>query len=156
MNRMIEQTNFIVVSGCTGTLIDLDQKLILTNYHCIDNNVTVDVRDEHQPDGTVKKVKRVRLKTVTVEQNAYADFEMVGKQSYVTDIVAYEKRKDLALLKIKAKTIPHTLSAPLLPDGSGMQRGDRVHIIGNPLGLDATYGGGFITNLNRTFQFNGS
>lgn len=153
MNRMIEQTNFIVNSGCSGTLIDLKQRLILTNYHCIDSKVRVETREEHQPDGTVKKVKRVRLYDVRVEQNAYADFEKVGTTSYVSELVHYEKRKDLALLKLKADKIPHTQAAPLLPEGSKLQRGETVYIIGNPLGLDATVGQGLISNLNRTFQF---
>ena len=78
MNEIIEQTNFIVNSGCSGTLIDLKNRLILTNYHCIDNNVEIVEREETTTTGAVKKVKFKRYKDVPVVQNGYDGFSKVS------------------------------------------------------------------------------
>ena len=39
MNSDITQTNFIVADQCSGTLISLKEKLVLTNNHCLEGYV---------------------------------------------------------------------------------------------------------------------
>ena len=153
MNATVNQVNFVVGSGCSGTLIDLERRLILTNYHCVDSNVRVVTVQETQLDGTIKEVKRVKLETVDVSQKAYADYALVGSATYVADLVAWEKRQDLALLQMRREDIPHTMQAHMPPNGVELMRGETVYIVGNPLGLDATIGVGVISSLNRTFEF---
>jgi hypothetical protein len=46
MNRVIDQTNFVVNRGCSGTLISIEERLILTNHHCIDQNISFVEREE--------------------------------------------------------------------------------------------------------------
>ena len=152
INRTIEQTNFIVDRGCAGTLISASKGLILTNYHCIDGKVTTVERDATNPDGSVAKKKFRKYEDVPVEQKHYEGFIFIGSSHYLTEIVAEAKTKDLAVLKLKGKTL-HNFASPLIPDGQTVQRGDKVYIVGNPLGQDATLIEGIVSNANRAFDF---
>jgi S1-C subfamily serine protease len=152
INRTIEQTNFIVDRGCSGTLISASKGLILTNYHCIDGKVSHVEREVSGADGTIAKKKFRKYEDVPVEQRHYDGFINIGSSHYVTEIVAEAKTKDLAVVKLKGKT-PHVFSSPLVPDGVLVTRGDRVYTVGNPLGNDATLVEGIISNANRAFDF---
>lgn len=152
INHAIEQTNFIVARGCSGTLISVPEKLVLTNYHCIDQYVTMTEREITNAEGWVRKVKFRIYKDVPVEQNRYDGFTKVGSASYVGEIVAESKTRDLALLKLKGD-IPHTYASPLLPWNGTVVRGEQIYSVGNPAGEDATLGEGIVSNVNRTFEF---
>jgi S1-C subfamily serine protease len=152
INHAIEQTNFIVNGGCSGTLISIREKLILTNYHCIEREVSSIEREVMDERGFVRKVKVRKYNDVPVVQNRYDGFIRTGSASYVTEIVAEAKTRDLALLKIKGE-IPHTYASPLLPDGEKVVRGERVYTVGNPAGEDASLVEGIVSNVNRTFEF---
>lgn len=151
MNRVIDQTNFVVNRGCSGTLISLEERLILTNYHCIDQNISFVERDETDANGYSKRVRVRRYSEVTVEQHGYDGFARISTASYVAEIVAEDKKVDLAIIRIKS-TIPHQIASKILPDAMKIVRGERVYIVGNPAGNDATVVEGIISNLNRTFQ----
>lgn len=153
MNKVIDQTNFIVNRGCSGTLISIDPPLILTNYHCIDKNIRTVERDAVDSSGAVSKVKEVRLDPVNVEQVSYAGHETVGTSSYVSEIVARAKNRDIAILRLRASSIPHNTFSPLLPQDQQVQRGELVWAVGNPAGLDATVTSGIISSVTRTFRF---
>jgi S1-C subfamily serine protease len=153
MNRQIDQTNFIVASGCSGTLVDLKAKLILTNYHCIDGFVNTTEREETASDGRIIKIKREKLEDVPITQRAYQGFTVVGQTSYVTEIVAKKQTRDLALLRIKADTIPQTVASRVQGSATVTQRGEHAYAVGNPAGLDATVTEGIISSVNRTFEF---
>ena len=45
MNEQIDQTNFIVGGGCSGTLISIEYRLILTAHHCIKGEIRTVKRD---------------------------------------------------------------------------------------------------------------
>jgi S1-C subfamily serine protease len=153
MNRQIDQTNFVVASGCSGTLVDLKQKIILTNHHCIDGFVKTTEREETTSDGKIVKIKREKLNDVPVVQRAYQGFEVVGQASYVTEIVAKKQTRDLALLRIKADSIPQTVASRIQGSATVTQRGEHAYAVGNPAGLDATVTEGIISSVNRTFEF---
>lgn len=152
LNKLIEQTNFIVNAGCSGTLIDFKNKLILTNYHCVDNKITIIDDEQTTKDGFVRKVKRKRYVDVQVEQNGYDGFTRVSNTSYIAEIVAENKKVDLAVLRIKGD-IPHTLQSTIIPDGLKVVRGERIYTVGNPIGQDATLVEGIVSSVNRTFEF---
>jgi S1-C subfamily serine protease len=151
MNRVIDQTNFVVNRGCSGTLISIEERLILTNHHCIDRNISFVEREEIDNNGFAKKVRVRRYADVNVEQHGYDGFARVSTSSYVAEIVAEEKKYDLAVLRIKSN-IPHQLASKILPDDLKIVRGERVYVVGNPAGNDATVVEGIVSNLNRTFQ----
>ena len=152
MNKVIDQTNFVVNRGCSGTLISVEEKLILTNYHCIDSLVSFIEREETDPNGYTKKVRVRKYADVNVEQHGYNGFAKVSTASYIAEIIAEDKKVDLAILKIKS-IIPHQISSKILPDNISIIRGERVYVVGNPAGNDATVVEGIISNLNRTFEF---
>lgn len=152
LNRLIDETNFIVGQGCSGTLISLKEKIILTNHHCISRDIKFVEREEVGKDGTVKKVKRERRERVTVSQQSYKGHEQVGSASYTTEIVAYRQNRDIALLKMIGDKLPSSIFAPLLPDDEPILRGEPVFVVGNPRMLDATVTSGIVSSVTRTFR----
>ena len=125
INKTIEQTNFIVDSGCSGTLISINPGLILTNYHCVDGRVSSVERDVTDAKGIVRKVKFRKYEDVPVEQKVYDGFTLTGSANFIAEIVAEAKTKDLALLRLKGKTT-HTFASKIIPDGQTVTRGVRI------------------------------
>jgi len=152
INKTIEQTNFSVNRGCSGTLISINPGLILTNYHCIDGNVSSVEREVTDASGKVKLVKFRKYEDVPVEQRVYDGFTLTGSANFIAEIVAEAKTKDLALLRLKGKTA-HSFASKIIPDGKPVTRGDRIYIVGNPLGNDGTLIDGIVSNANRSFDF---
>lgn len=152
MNQTINETNFILDNVCSATLISVKEKLVLTNYHCIDSKITAEDREELQPDGTIKKLRRFKYDDVSLTQKSYKDAALVGSAEYMAEIVAQNKRADLALLRIKADSIPHSVYSPILPADKTVRRGQRVYIVGNPAMLDASVVEGVISSVNRVFN----
>jgi len=150
MNEVVSQTNFIVGTGCSGTLISLKYKLILTNHHCIRSYVRVETRDE-VVNGVVKKLRKEDLRDVEVSQRAYANYRKVGSASWQSVIVARWKESDLALLQIRAESIPHKVQSDVFP-GKKVYRGETVYAVGNPMMLDATISRGIVSSTNRMFR----
>jgi S1-C subfamily serine protease len=150
LNKTIDETNFIVNRGCSGTLIDVQRKYVLTNYHCIGGQVTTVEREVSLPDGTVVKKKFRKYEDVALEQNRYDGFVKTGSASYVGEIVAEAQTKDLAVVQLKGN-IPHTIASTFAADP--VRRGDRVYIVGNPLGEDGSVVEGIVSNVNRAFDF---
>jgi S1-C subfamily serine protease len=155
MNKLIDQTNFIVDARCSGTLISLQYRLILTNEHCVSHKVTKTDEEVTGEDGEVRKVKREKREDMPVVQNHYDHFAQVGSTDYTTEILAYDRPNDLALLQIKQKEIPFTLAAPLLPDGIDLVRGEPTITVGNPMLLEATEVTGIISSLHRQIAVGG-
>jgi len=152
LNQIVEQTNFIVNRGCSGTLVDLKNKLVLTNYHCIDDNVSIVEKEETNTEGVVRKFKSKKYADVILEQNGYNGFDKVSTAMYIGEIVAEQKTVDLAIVKIKSD-IPHKTASKILPESMKVVRGEGVYAVGNPGGMDATIVRGIVSNLNRTFEF---
>ena len=155
MNDHINQTNFIVQVGerglCSGTLVALKPKaLILTADHCVEDNITVKETDETDPDdGTITKVKREVYTDMKVKQVQYHEFTAVGTNEYTARIVAHAKKYDLALIELRADSVPMTEYSHFLPEGMTVERGDPVMEVGNPLGMDATAAEGIVSSTTR-------
>ena len=152
MNKQIDQTNFIVEQQCSGTLISLKEKLILTNNHCVETNISIVEEEVTDEEGAVTKRKREKYRDVKVEQGHYKGFSQVGMSSYQTEIVAHDKKRDLAILRFKQDAIPFTVASPLLPDGIELVRGQRTITVGNPMLLEATLVRGEISSLTRQME----
>lgn len=155
MNKQIDQTNFIVEQQCSGTLISIKERLILTNDHCVETNVSIVEEEITNEDGEVSKRKREKYMDVKVEQGHYKGFAQVGMSSYLTEIVAHDKKRDLAILRFKQDDIPFTIASPLLPDGIELVRGQRIITVGNPMLLEATLVRGEISSLTRQMEVGG-
>lgn len=155
MNKMVDQTNFIVDDRCSGTLISIKEKLLLTNNHCIQHKISVIEEEIVGEDGSISKVKREKYDDVPVTQNHYKGFAQVGSSAFQTEIVARDKKRDLAILRFKQDSIPFTMAAPILPDGIDLVRGELITIVGNPALLEASVVRGEISSLTRQIEISG-
>ncbi len=155
-NTQINQTNFIVMEHgspmCSATLISLKYKLLITANHCLGSFIDTKEMEETNSEGMVKKVKREVLDDVTVTQKAYQGFRLVGDASYQAVIVAHQAKVDMGLLQLRADTIPQTVYSHV-PEKKNPERGDRVYVVGNPLGmLDATLTAGIVSSTTRMMK----
>lgn len=155
MNTLINSANFIVTGGgglCSGTLISVTYRLILTAHHCVTGAITT-VEKEVVEDGEVKKKNVEIYAELDVGQKFYDGAKEVGGNQFKASIVDYSKQHDLALLQIRADKIPQTEGAQVYNDQDGpIQRGDLVWAMGNPLGLDASVSFGHIASVTRSFK----
>lgn len=153
MNAAINQTNFVIGENgghCSGTLISLEYRLVLTNHHCIAKYVRYRNKEVVE-DGEVKRMKVEDLRDVTIFQRAYADYQSVGETSYRARIVSRWEASDLALLQILAEDLPYTIEAPIFA-GERVFRGETAYVVGNPQMLDTSVTKGIISSTQRTFR----
>lgn len=153
MNDAINTTNFIVANQCSGTLISTKYKLVLTNNHCLEGYIDKVEKEETDNSGKVEKVTREVFKDMELKQKSYKDFEAVGAVTLQAKIVSHIAKYDLALLEIKADTIPQTIASHVLPDTKAVTRGDHVFVVGNPFLFDANLTEGVVSSTNRTLHW---
>ena len=153
INDMINQDNFIVANQCSGTLISLKYRLVLTNNHCLQGYVDKVEKDETGKDGSIEKKTREVYKDMELKQKVYKNFEEVSSSEFQAKILFHNEKYDLALLKIEADTIPQTIASRVLPDTKHVQRGDHVYVVGNPHMLDANLNEGVVSSVNRTLHW---
>jgi len=151
MNTTVDETNFIVGRGCSGTLISTEYRLIVTAYHCVSSNIRTVTKDVVGKDGKIEKEQFEKRKRMTVQQKDYDEFDQVGSLSYETEIVAYYKERDLALLQLVGTKLRSTQSANVLPKGVKVLRGERVVAVGNPRMMDASITAGIVSSTTRKF-----
>jgi S1-C subfamily serine protease len=78
-----------------------------------------------------------------------AKVTLSDQTTYDAEVVGYESRKDLAVLKINAN---HTLKPIPLGSSHDLKVGQSVFAIGNPFGLDQTLTTGIISALGREIE----
>lgn len=152
LNHLIDQTNFIVGQGCSGTLISTEHRLVLTAFHCVSGNIRVVEREERGADGVMKKVRREQTDRITIQQRDYRRHEQVGAIAYQTTILAHRKERDLALLQLVADNLRSSVHAQVLPEDMEVIRGDTVTAVGNPRGLDSSLTRGVVSSTSRSFK----
>jgi S1-C subfamily serine protease len=155
MNKQVDETNFIVSTGCSGTLISKEYRLILTAYHCINQFVKRETKDVIGEDGAIERTQFEKLVNVRISQVDYHDFDKVGAVSYQTRIVAKEKRSDIAILQLIGTKLRSSVAAPIRASDLPILRGEPVIAVGNPRGLDATVTGGIVTSTTRKIDWIG-
>jgi len=133
MNDQIEKTNVIVSEICSGTIIDKKNRLVLTAYHCITENLKEVEKKEVDP-----KTGEIRTRTVQervpmfVETWKRQDFSVVSSQKYNAEIVGYDRSADVAILRVIDKDWKPLAAAPFAPDSYEYLRGLPVYAVGNP------------------------
>lgn len=153
LNEIINQTNFVVAKQCSGTLISLKYKLVITNNHCLEGYVDKVTKNEEGPDGTFEDKTREVFKDMELSQESYNGFDKTGESTLQAKILFHSQKFDLALLKIKADTIPQTLYSHVLPEDEKVSRGDKVYVVGNPFLLESNLTEGVISSTTRTLQW---
>ena len=152
MNRHIEQTNFIVGTGCSGTLISVEHRLVLTNNHCITNYVRKVKRDIVE-DGEVINKEVSDNRDVPLSHKSYDGHRVISSAMYQSVIVYRDPSLHLALLQMRSTSIPMSSFSHIYSGDS--QRSEVVFVVGNPLGLDARITKGIISSTNRMLRMQG-
>jgi S1-C subfamily serine protease len=140
MNRTIDQTNFVVGDGagnCSGTLIDVERRLIVTAWHCVKDRIDADER-------------------VKVAQSWIEGRDPIGAVSYVSRVVAHRQDRDIAILQLTGRTLVSVDAVELLPEGGEVTRGEVVWAVGNPGMLEASVTQGIVSSVSRVINWNGS
>lgn len=150
MNNQIDQTNFVVNSGCSGTLIDLKKRYILTAAHCVDDQYETVEREDIDDKGEVKKKKIRVLKPGTVKQLFFQSTTQVQTVTYRTKLEKVDKDVDLALLQIMSTDFPNKWEARLACKEP--KRLDKVYVVGNPMGrLYSSVTTGIVSSMQRDY-----
>ena len=150
MNAQIESTNFVVNRNCSGTLISVRNRYVLTANHCVaDQYETID-RETVGDDGVIKKDKVRRLRDGTVTQLSFIGSESVVSMTYKVKLVAVDSNRDLALMQVLG-ALPNTMAARLAC--TDPVRGETAYIVGNPTGsLYSSVVKGIVSSIQRSYD----
>ncbi len=128
-NRSIKSVLWIDTDSGSGSgvIIDQERQLAVTNHHVTENNTWVNVYfPERDEDGRL-------VRDMEYYRNNYRSLERVG---YATRgrVIAKDAVNDVAIIQLNqlspiAQEIDHDFSMQV---ETSMQRGDKVHILGNP------------------------
>jgi S1-C subfamily serine protease len=151
MNTQIDQTNFIVNAGCSGTLINLRNHYILTASHCVNVQYESYDRETVAEDGTIKTEKVRRVKPGAVKQVLFDASLDVRETTYRTKLIAVDTTRDLAVVQT-VSLLPNTRAAKLECVDNKERRGSVVFIVGNPLGLYSSVVQGIVSSTQRSYE----
>lgn len=133
MNRQIEETSVIVSDICSGTVISVKQRLILTAHHCVTGNVReVEKKDVDAKTGEVRTKMVQEALPMYISVWKRQDFGVVSSSSHVAVIVGFDKASDTAILRVADVDWTPKSAAPLAPDDFEYLRGKPVFAVGNP------------------------
>lgn len=157
MNEQIEKTNVIVADICSGTIIDKEERIVLTAYHCVDAQLVeeeVKTVDPKTGEITVKKVQKRKPLQITVHK--VVDYEIVSTVSYLVKIVGTDYDNDIAILQVTDKDYMPEMEAKLASDTFVIKRGLKVFAVGNPgVVYDNSITEGIISSPQRTVDVEG-
>lgn len=155
MNEQIEKTNVEVGGVCSGTIISVEDRLVLTAHHCIDGQV-VEVEEKIINDQTGEIiVKRVQKKLpLSIKIHKIVDYEIVSTDERLVKIVGIDPKNDIAILQVVDRDFRPQMAAKLAPEGYRLKRGMKVYAVGNP---GVVYGNsvteGIVSAPERTVNF---
>ncbi len=157
MNEQIEKTNVVVGGVCSGTIIDVKERLVLTAYHCITGQlVEEEVKEIDDKTGEIKTKKIQKRKPLEITVNRIVDYEIVSSVDYLVKIVGTDTDNDIALLQVIDKAYVPASSARLAADDFVIRRGIRVYAVGNPgVIYDNSITEGIISAPQRTIEIDG-
>ena len=124
---------------------------ILTNHHVI--STAINIKKEWDPN-LGKERKKESRRPVEATWHIYNDYShMIGSRSQKAEIVAYNDRLDLALLRLRDRERPiDGPVATLLPDEEKIYLYDEVWLSGAGLGEPPFSSFGHISNLDRIIE----
>lgn len=150
MAKQIEQTNFLVNNGCSGTLIEAAKGYVLTADHCIRDQYETVEHEKIDANGKVTKEQIRIARPGTVSQLFFKGPAEVQRNSYVYKIVQSDAALDLALLQVQTK-LPYPKGAPLACEDVALL--DPVYAVGNSYAvLYATVTAGVVSSVTRSYR----
>lgn len=157
MTEQIEKTNVVVGGNCSGTVIDVKERLVLTAYHCITGQlIEEEVKEIDDKTGEVKTKIVQKRKPLDITVNRIVEYEVVSSASYLVRIVGTDANNDIALLQVTDKSYTPAMAAPLASDAFVIKRGIKVYAVGNPgVVWDNSITEGIISAPQRTIELNG-
>ena len=154
MNEQIEKTSVIVSGVCSGTIIDVEERLVLTAHHCITGNLREIDKEEVDPiTGDIKTKRVVDRMPMFIETWTRQDFEVVTSSMHQAVIKGYDQKNDIAILQVKDKNWKPAMEASLSPNTYQYKRGLPVFAVGNPgIAFDNSVTTGIISAPERAFD----
>ncbi len=150
MNNVIDQTNFLVDRGCSGTLIDKNKGYVLTAAHCILSQYETVTQNKIDEEGKVKEEKFQVIRPGAVSQKFFAGPNQVQQNSYIYKVIASDRANDLALLQVQTD-LKATSAAKIACEAP--QRGDEVYAVGNSYAvLYSTVTKGIVSSVQRNYR----
>lgn len=155
MNDQIEKTNVLVSNVCSGTVISVEKRLILTAHHCITDNLhEVIKRDVDPKTGEIRERKVMENVPMFIEVRKVQDFDVVSFERMKATIVGYNDLADIAILQVDDEAWKPGAAAPLAPDSYEYLRGKPVFAVGNPaIEFDNSVTTGIISAPARKVDF---
>ena len=155
MNEQIEKTNVIVSDQCSGTIVDVVERLVLTAYHCVTSNLREVEKKEIDPKtGEIKITKVQEREPMFISTWKRQDYEVVTAEKHVAKIAGQDVKSDTALLQIVDKAWKPDMAAPLAGCDYKYQRGRPVFVVGNPgIELDNSLTTGVFSAPERRLTF---
>lgn len=155
MNAQIEGTNVIVSDICSGTIIDIAERLVLTAYHCITDNLReIEKKNVDPKTGEVRITKIQEKIPAYITTWDYQNYEVVSAEKHTATIVGKDEDSDTALLQIDDKRWTPALAAPLGGCDYQYDRGKPVYAVGNPgILFDNSVTTGIISAPERKVDF---
>jgi S1-C subfamily serine protease len=134
MNAQVEQTNVIVSGICSGTVIDVKLRLVLTAYHCVTNNLREVEKKEIDPKTGEIKITKVQERIPMYIETWKRDesLDVVSSARFSAVIKGADSASDTALLQVEDQAWTPEAAAPFAPDGFKYLRGLVVYAVGNP------------------------
>lgn len=129
MNETIDKTNIILNNNCSGTVVDKENNLILTAFHCIKG------AKETQPS--------------EVKTRIYDKYDVVVETKYTASVLVSSEGTDLAILQLHYQGSVFTKQSDVWHNP--IYRGETVWVVGNPMMLDYSVVRGNVANVYRHF-----
>jgi S1-C subfamily serine protease len=155
MNFQIEHTNVIVGGVCSGTIIDVSERLVLTAHHCITDNLREVEKKEVDPiTGVIKTTRVVERTPLYIETWKRHEFDIVSSQRHRAIIKGYDNTTDVAIIQVVDEDWKPIMKAPLANDSYKYKRGLPVYAVGNPgIAFDNSVTQGIISAPERSINF---
>lgn len=133
MNDQIEKTSVIVSGICSGTVIDIERRLVLTAHHCVTGNMREVEKTEINPEtGEITKKKVMEKSPMFVEVLRRQDFEVISSVQHKAVIKTWDDKADLAIIEVIDTEWKPAMAARLANPDFKYKRGLRVYAVGNP------------------------
>lgn len=157
MNEQIEKTNVIVGGVCSGTIIDKEKRIVLTAFHCINDQVVEEEIKEVDPETGEIRIKKIqKRKPLVITVNKIVDYEIVSSMDYTVKIFGIDDLNDIAVLQVIDEDFKPSMEAKLASDDFKLKRGMKIYAVGNPgVVYDNSITEGIISAPQRTVEIGG-